>query len=146
MDNNLTALDWFIKKMSKKHKGFATYVSANSDIVRAARVLNKQQLVGAYNQDLYGGLSGHKKFDNGDDYFNQTFTLEEEIWDGYILSFTKKMLTCFLNKDGQLSKILDINRKYLSEEQNKMVSKGLVMQYDMNNDIIKFMTVEGKFI
>lgn len=146
MDNNLTALDFFIKKMSEKHKGFATYVSANTDIVRAARVLNKQQLVAAYNQDLYGGLSGHKKFENGDDYFNQTFTLEEEIWDGYILSFTKKMVSFFIKRDGRHSHVLDIKREYLSEEQNKMVAKGLVMEYDMNNNIIKFMTVEGKFI
>lgn len=145
MDNN-TALDWFIKKMSEKHKGFATYISANREIVKAARILNRQQLVGAYNEDLYGGMSGHRKFNDGDDYFNQTFTLEEEIWDGYIEYCSKKMIRCLIRRDGQLSNVLETKRENLTKEQNDMVVKGLVMQYDMNNDIIKFMTVEGKFI
>lgn len=27
----------------------------------------------AYEADLYGGLSGHRKFEDGKDYYNQTF-------------------------------------------------------------------------
>lgn len=56
------------------------------------------------------------------------------------------MVSFYIKRDGRHSHVLDIKREYLSEEQNKMVAKGLVMEYDMNNSIIKFMTVEGKFI
>jgi hypothetical protein len=35
--------------------------------------MEKQQIIDAYNQDLYGGLNGNKKFDNGEQYYNQTF-------------------------------------------------------------------------
>ena len=33
----------------------------------------KQQIIDAYDQDLYGGLSSNKKFENGKQYYNQTF-------------------------------------------------------------------------
>jgi len=33
----------------------------------------KRGIENAYNQDLYGGLSGNQKFDNGEDYFNQIY-------------------------------------------------------------------------
>jgi hypothetical protein len=33
----------------------------------------RQIIVDAYNDDLYGGLSGQKKFNDGDDYYNSIF-------------------------------------------------------------------------
>lgn len=33
----------------------------------------KEQIINAYDQDLYGGLHGVRKFDNGTDYFTETF-------------------------------------------------------------------------
>ena len=36
-------------------------------------IKEKKQIVDAYNADLYGGLSGQRKFNDGDDYYNDTF-------------------------------------------------------------------------
>jgi len=33
----------------------------------------KQIIIDAFNQDLYGGLDGNMKFNDGEQYFNQTF-------------------------------------------------------------------------
>lgn len=33
----------------------------------------KEQITDAYDQDLYSGLSGHRKFENGEHYYNETF-------------------------------------------------------------------------
>ena len=33
----------------------------------------KVQLIQSYNQDLYGCMSGCRKFEDGDDYYNETF-------------------------------------------------------------------------
>jgi hypothetical protein len=38
-----------------------------------AKEMEKQQIIDAYDQDLYGGLSGHRKFENGEHYYNETF-------------------------------------------------------------------------
>ena len=35
--------------------------------------IEKEQMINAYNQDLYGGLSGDKKFDDGEQYYNETY-------------------------------------------------------------------------
>ena len=33
----------------------------------------KVQIIQSYDQDLYGGISGVRKFEDGDDYYNETF-------------------------------------------------------------------------
>ena len=35
--------------------------------------IERKQIEEAYNQDLYGGLEGNKKFNDGSDYFTSTF-------------------------------------------------------------------------
>ena len=39
--------------------------------VKAKELLEKEkkQIVKAYNEDLYGGLSGHRMFNDGDEYY-----------------------------------------------------------------------------
>ena len=34
----------------------------------------KNQIIVAYDQDLYGGINGNRKFENGTEYYNETFT------------------------------------------------------------------------
>ncbi|MFN9302389.1 MAG: hypothetical protein ACK6DA_06405 [Candidatus Kapaibacterium sp.] len=33
----------------------------------------KQQIIDAFNEDLYGGLSSKMKFENGEQYYNETY-------------------------------------------------------------------------
>ena len=39
----------------------------------------REQIEEAYNQDLYGGLSGHQKFNDGADYYQQKYGDEPTI-------------------------------------------------------------------
>ncbi len=51
-------------------------IIAGKDALRKATELRpkeRQDIIDGYNQDLYGGLSGSKKFNDGEDYFSQTF-------------------------------------------------------------------------
>jgi hypothetical protein len=34
----------------------------------------KNQIIAAYDQDLYGCINGNRKFENGTEYYNETFT------------------------------------------------------------------------
>ena len=54
-------LDYFVQAMLLRGK------------MEELEPVNEQQIKDAYNQDLYGGLSGNKKFNDGEQYFNQTF-------------------------------------------------------------------------
>jgi len=33
----------------------------------------QKQIINAYDQDLYGGINGYRKFENGAEYFTETF-------------------------------------------------------------------------
>ena len=35
--------------------------------------LEKRQIIESYNQDLYGGLNGGRKFNDGEEYYNETY-------------------------------------------------------------------------
>ncbi len=39
--------------------------------------IEMEQIIAAYNQDLYGGMSGNRKFSDGADYFNGTYKTEQ---------------------------------------------------------------------
>ena len=41
--------------------------------IQQAKEMEKEKIVKAYNQDLYGRLSGYRNFDDGEDYYNQTY-------------------------------------------------------------------------
>lgn len=65
-----TAVEWLIETMTN---------SAGMDqqqidkVFEQAKQLERQQIEDAYDEDLYGGLSGRQKFINGSDYFTQTY-------------------------------------------------------------------------
>lgn len=44
-----------------------------NDIDAQMMRFERQIIVDAYNADSHGGLSGHKKFNDGDDYYNSTY-------------------------------------------------------------------------
>ena len=46
------------------------------DAIQKAKDMEKKQIINAYDQDLYGGLNGHRKFENGNEYFLETFNEE----------------------------------------------------------------------
>ena len=41
--------------------------------IEIAKSKFREQIKEAYNQDLYGGLSGHQKFNDGADYYQQKY-------------------------------------------------------------------------
>lgn len=43
------------------------------DAINRAKEIERQQIVKAYDQDLYGGLDGNRKFENGIEYYLKTF-------------------------------------------------------------------------
>jgi hypothetical protein len=43
------------------------------DLSLQAKEMDKGIIIKAYNEDLYGGLSGQRKFNNGEDYYEQTY-------------------------------------------------------------------------
>ena len=46
------------------------------DAIQKAKEMEKKQIINAYDQDLYGGINGHCKFENGNEYFLETFNEE----------------------------------------------------------------------
>lgn len=55
-------------------------VSASTmDIIKKCHEMlpkERQQIIDAYNQDLYGGMSGLQKFNDGTEYYNKTYNNE----------------------------------------------------------------------
>lgn len=43
------------------------------ELLEEAKEMEKEQIIKSYNEDLYGGLSNHKKFDDGENYYNETY-------------------------------------------------------------------------
>ena len=69
----MTAVEWLYDKIKShfEHDGdlFESFVTTTS----IAKLKEREQIEEAYNQDLYGGLSGNKKYNNGSDYYTQTY-------------------------------------------------------------------------
>ena len=66
-----TVVEWLVDKFSKHYA-----IHQLEDEINQAKQMFEQQIIQAYNQDLYGGLSGGKKFDDGKHYYNETFKSE----------------------------------------------------------------------
>ena len=67
-ENNMTAVEWFFENLNS-HK-----IEANAnELFEQAKEMEKQQIMDAYNEDLYGGLSSKMKFENGEQYYNETY-------------------------------------------------------------------------
>ena len=69
MTNNKqqTAVDWLIEQFYN-NVGMLT-----SKKLLKAKEMEKERIIKAYNEDLHGGLSGHRKFNDGEDYYNKTY-------------------------------------------------------------------------
>jgi hypothetical protein len=72
MTNNKqqTAVEWLI---DKHFGGIENCTPDFRNHIKQAKEMEKEKIVKAYNQDLYGRLSGYRNFDDGEDYYNQTY-------------------------------------------------------------------------
>jgi hypothetical protein len=61
-----TAVDWIEQEMLKGNLSL-------KEILEQAKEMEKERIIKAYNQDLIGGLSGYRKFNDGEDYYNETY-------------------------------------------------------------------------
>jgi hypothetical protein len=68
MENKQTALQGFIEALTSNG-----YVIINQTLIDTYLEMEKQQIINAYDQDLYGGLDGYRKFENGEQYYNETY-------------------------------------------------------------------------
>ena len=82
MERVQTAVEWLIEQLVELDKELdgrrksddSTVIKINpTKIYKQAKQIEKEQIIDAYNQDLYGGLSGDKKFDDGEQYYNETY-------------------------------------------------------------------------
>lgn len=71
----MTAVEWLAKELESY--GNPQVCEINWEVLDAlinqTKQVEKEQIIKAYNQDLYGGLSGDKKFDDGEQYYNETY-------------------------------------------------------------------------
>ena len=72
---NITAVQWLKTEIEKY--GDPEYLVIRwtdlDELINHVKQMEKEQIIKAYNQELYGGLSGGKKFDDGEQYYNETF-------------------------------------------------------------------------
>jgi hypothetical protein len=67
MKTKQTAVEW-LEEQFWNNEGMLT-----SKKLEQAKEMEKDRIVKAYNEDLYGGLSGHRKFNDGEQYYNETY-------------------------------------------------------------------------
>jgi hypothetical protein len=82
MTNNKeqTAVEWFSVRRDvleiEVRLGKLSPIEYAEELTKAeqkAKEMEKERIIKAYNEDLYGGLSGHRKFNDGEDYYNETY-------------------------------------------------------------------------
>lgn len=66
-----TALSWFLENLPTRFKN--SLLNTCQDLVLRAKEKEKEQIVQAYDQDLYGGLSGYRKFTSGKEYYQEIY-------------------------------------------------------------------------
>lgn len=78
MERKKTALEYFICELINTCGAPPEHTwDKVSIILQKAKEMEEQQIIDAYNQDLYGGLNHYRKFDNGLHYYNETYTTEK---------------------------------------------------------------------
>ncbi len=72
MTNNKqqTAVEWLV---DKHFGGIENCTPDFRNHIEQAKEMDKGIIIKAYNEDLYGGSSGHRKFNDGEDYYEQTY-------------------------------------------------------------------------
>ena len=71
-------VEWVIEQLqvlelNKDRMTAYVYESRRAYIIHQAKEMEKERIIKAYNQDLIGGLSGYRKFNDGEDYYNETY-------------------------------------------------------------------------
>jgi hypothetical protein len=61
-----TTVEWIEQEMLKGNLSM-------KEILEQGKEMEKERIIKAYNQDLMGGLSGYRKFNDGEDYYNETY-------------------------------------------------------------------------
>lgn len=77
---NKTAVEWFdiesrrlSIRIENKEISIGEFAVSYHELFNQAKQMEREQIEEAYNQDLYGGLSGDRKYENGSDYFTKTY-------------------------------------------------------------------------
>jgi hypothetical protein len=80
MTNNKLAVGWLAKsyvdlltKLNNEEISLKEFEIQYIELLEQAKEMEKERIIKAYNEDLYGGLSGHRKFNDGEDYYNETY-------------------------------------------------------------------------
>ena len=80
MNKQQTAVEWLIERLldldyefAKKLISLDVYSTTKVYLQEKAKEMEKEIIIKAYNQDLMGGLSGYRKFNDGEDYYNETY-------------------------------------------------------------------------
>ena len=80
MTNNKLAVEWLAKsyvdlltKLNNEEISLKEFEIQYIELLEQAKEMEKERIIKAYNEDLYGGLSGHRKFNDGEDYYNETY-------------------------------------------------------------------------
>ena len=68
----MTSVEWLFKQLWETQKDKLNWFA----ILEKAEEMHKKEIVDSYNQDLYGGLEGNKKFNDGEEYYNEVFKSE----------------------------------------------------------------------
>jgi hypothetical protein len=66
-----TAVTWLIEQLNSNLD--INHSWRTKQYIDQAKAMEKEQIIDSYNQDLYGGLNGYKKFDNGEQYYTETY-------------------------------------------------------------------------
>jgi hypothetical protein len=71
MTNNKqqTAVEWLYNELLFAELNILEW----NKLLEQAKEMDKGIIIKAYNEDLYGGLSGQRKFNDGEDYYEQTY-------------------------------------------------------------------------
>lgn len=70
-EKNQTAIGWFLENLPNRFKN--SLINSCQSLIVQAKEKEEEQIVHAYDQDLYGGLSNYRKFTNGKEYYQETY-------------------------------------------------------------------------
>lgn len=64
-----TAIEWLKNEL----KSLGIYSSTLKEKCKSAKEIEKQQIINAFNEDLYSQTIDKMKYENGEQYYNQKF-------------------------------------------------------------------------
>jgi hypothetical protein len=68
-----TAVEWLSEQFDSIVELYPSQFERVNRAIEQAKEMEKEIIIKAYNQDLMGGLSGYRKFNDGEDYYNGTY-------------------------------------------------------------------------